>query len=130
MKYLYLMMCAFLVGACSNIKQSSKDTLFCELSKEVQDTLQSISQKVLEEDYNPQALIDFSGNCKLTEKHIGSWTTGIQIEDTINKVRISLPTNAPMPYIVHNNTIYYPYEYNLMVMGFDNNTRFKTIRMK
>ena len=43
---------------------------------------------------------------------------------------VSLPTNAPMPYIVHNNTVYYPYEYNLLVFGFKNKTKFRTIKMK
>ena len=90
----------------------------------------SVSRKGLEEDYAPQAMIDFSGNCKFTERNIGPWVVGIQIEDTVNKISVSLPTNAPMPYIVHNNTVYYPEEYNLLVMGFDKNTKFRTIRMK
>lgn len=69
MKYLCFIFCVLLVGACSSTKGSGKDTLFCELDKEIQDTLQSVSQKVLEEDYAPQAMIDFSGNCKFTERY-------------------------------------------------------------
>lgn len=130
MKYLCFIFCVLLVGACSSTKGSGKDTLFCELDKEIQDTLQSVSQKVLEEDYAPQAMIDFSGNCKFTERNIGPWVISIQIEDTVNKISVSLPTNAPMPYIVHKYTVYYPEEYNLLVMGFDKNTKFRTIRMK
>lgn len=129
-KYLCFIFCVLLVGACSSTKGSGKDTLFCELDKEIQDTLQSVSQKVLEEDYAPQAMIDFSGNCKFTERNIGPWVISIQIEDTVNKISVSLPTNAPMPYIVHKYTVYYPEEYNLLVMGFDKNTKFRTIRMK
>ena len=30
----------------------------------MQDTLQCVSQKVIEEDHSPQAMIDFSGKCK------------------------------------------------------------------
>lgn len=30
----------------------------------MQDTLQCVSQKVIEEDYSPKARIDFSGKCK------------------------------------------------------------------
>lgn len=30
----------------------------------MQDTLQCVSQKVIEEDYSPKAMIDFSGKCK------------------------------------------------------------------
>ena len=130
MKYLCFIFCVLLVGACSSTKGSGKETLFCELDKEVQDSLLSVSRKVLEEDYAPQAMIDFSGNCKFTERNIGPWVVGIQIEDTVNKRSVSLPTNAPMTYIVHNNTVYYPEEYNLLVMGFDKNTKFRTIRMK
>ena len=130
MKYLCFIFCVLLVGACSSTKGSGKETLFCELDKEVQDSLLSVSRKVLEEDHAPQAMIDFSGNCKFTERNIGPWVVGIQIEDTVNKRSVSLPTNAPMPYIVHNNTVYYPEEYNLLVMGFDKNTKFRTIRMK
>lgn len=70
MKYLCFIFCVLLVGACSSTKGSGKDTLFCELDKEIQDTLQSVSQKVLEEDYAPQAMIDFSGNCKFTERKV------------------------------------------------------------
>lgn len=113
-----------------NVKQSCKDTLFCESSKDVQDTLLSISRKVLEEDYDPQDMIDFSGNCKYNRKTLGPWGVGKEIEDTVNNISVSLPSNAPMPYIVHNGTIYYPYEYNLLVLGFDKNTRFKAIRKK
>ena len=72
MKYLCFIFCVLLVGACSSTKGSGKDTLFCELDKEIQDTLQSVSQKVLEEDYAPQAMIDFSGNCKFTERRSGT----------------------------------------------------------
>lgn len=48
MRYLCFIFCVFLVGACSS--RSNKNTLFCEQNKEVQDTLLSVSQKVLEED--------------------------------------------------------------------------------
>ena len=112
------------------MKQSCKDTLFCELNKDVQDTLLSISRKVLEEDYAPQDMIDFSGNCKYNRKTLGPWIVGKEIEDTVNNISVSLPSNATIPYIVHNNIVYYPYEYNLLVLGFDKNTRFKAIRMK
>ena len=30
----------------------------------MQDTLQCVSQKVIEEEYSPKAMIDFSGKCK------------------------------------------------------------------
>lgn len=70
MKYLCFIFCVLLVGACSSTKGSGKDTLFCELDKEIQDTLQSVSQKVLEEDYAPQAMIDFSGNCKFRDRKV------------------------------------------------------------
>ena len=73
MKYLYFIFCILLVGACSN--RSYKDTLFCELDKEVQDSLLSVSRKVLEEDHAPQAMIDFSGNCKFTERNTTAWNT-------------------------------------------------------
>lgn len=74
MKYLCFIFCVLLVGACSSTKGSGKETLFCELDKEVQDSLLSVSRKVLEEDYAPQAMIDFSGNCKFTERNIGPWS--------------------------------------------------------
>lgn len=128
MKYLCFIFCILFVGACSN--KSYKDTLFCELSKEVQDTLLSTSQKVLDHDYEASSMIDFSGNCKLNVKFLSSWVISVQIVDTVNKKIVSLPTNAPMPYIVHNNTVYYPYEYNLWVFGFKNKTKFRTIKMK
>lgn len=128
MKYICFIFCVLFVGACSN--KSYKDTLFCELDEEVQDTLLSISQKVFEHDYEAPDMIDFSGYCKLSVKFLSSWVISKQIVDTVNKKSVSLQTNAPMPYIVHNNTIYYPYEYNLLVFGFKNKTKFRTIKMK
>lgn len=128
MKYICFIFCVLFVGACSN--KSYKDTLFCELDEEVQDTLLSISQKVFEHDYEAPDMIDFSGYCKLSVKFLSSWVISKQIVDTVNKKSVSLPTNAPMLYIVHNNTIYYPYEYNLLVFGFKNKTKFRTIKMK
>ena len=128
MKYLCFILGVLLVGACSS--RSYKDTLFCELDKEVQDTLLYINQQVLEHDYEAPSIIDFSGNCKSSVNFFSSWENSNQIEDTDNKISVSLPTNAPKPYIVHNNTVYYPEDYNLMVFGFNKNTKFRTIRMK
>ena len=122
------MFCILLAGACNN--RSYKDTLFCELDKEVQDTLLYINQQVLEHGYEAPSIIDFSGNCKSDVKFLSSWVISNQIEDTVNKISVSLPTNAPKPYIVHDNTVYYPEDYNLMVFGFNKNTKFRTIRMK
>lgn len=128
MKYLYFIFCILLVGACSN--RSYKDTLFCELDKEIQDTLLFINRHCFEEGYDTIDFIDFSSNCKSNEKFLSSWVISNQIEDTVNKISVSLPTNAPKPYIVHNNTVYYPEDYNLLVFGFKNKTKFRTIRMK
>ena len=128
MKYLYFIFCILLVGACSN--RSYKDTLFCELDKEIQDTLLFINRHCFEEGYDTIDFIDFSSNCKSNVKFLSSWVISNQIEDTVNMIIVSLPTNAPKPYIVHNNTIYYPYEYNLLVFGFKNKTKFRTIKMK
>ena len=109
------MFCILLAGACNN--RSYKDTLFCELDKEIQDTLLFINQHCFEEGYDTIDLIDFSGNCKSSVNFFSSWVIRNQIEDTVNKISVSLPTNAPKPYIVHNNTVYYPEDYNLMVFG-------------
>lgn len=128
MKYLYFIFCILLVGVCSN--RSYKDTLFCELDKEIQDTLLFINRHCFEEGYDTIDFIDFSGNCKSSVKFLSSWVISNQIEDTVNKISVSLPTNAPKPYIVHNNTVYYPEDYNLMVFGFNKNTKFRTIKMK
>ena len=128
MKYLYFIFCILLVGACSN--RSYKDTLFCELDKEIQDTLLFINRHCFEEGYDTIDFIDFSSNCKSNVKFLSSWVISNQIEDTVNKISVSLPTNAPKPYIVHNNTVYYPEDYNLLVFGFKNKTKFRTIKMK
>lgn len=129
MKYVYFIIIIFILGACS-ISIASHTIVFSKLNKNVQDTLISVSQKVLEEDYSPQSMIDFSGHCKLIEKHFGPWIVEIQIKDTINKTNITLPSNAPAPYIVYNNLVYYPHEYNLFVMGFESNTKFNVLKMK
>ena len=92
MKYICFIFCVLFVGACSN--KSYKDTLFCELDEEVQDTLLSISQKVFEHDYEAPDMIDFSGYCKLSVKFLSSWVISKQIVDTVNKKSVSLPTNA------------------------------------
>ena len=84
MKYLCFILGVLLVGACSS--RSYKDTLFCELDKEVQDTLLYINQQVLEHGYEAPSIIDFSGNCKSDVKFLSSWVISNQIEDTVNKI--------------------------------------------
>lgn len=128
--YSFIISAILLTASCSSINKKCKDITFGELSKDVQDTLQCVSQKVIEEDYSPQAMIDFSGKCKFTEKCIGPWIIGIQIEDTVNNVSVSLPPNAPMPYIVYKGFVYYPYEYNIVIMGINKKTKFQAIKMK
>ena len=86
--YSFIISAILLTASCSIINKKCKDITFGELSKDVQDTLQCVSQKVIEEDYSPKAMIDFSGKCKFTEKSIGQWIIGIQIEDTVNNVSV------------------------------------------
>ena len=62
--YSFIISAILLTASCSSINKKCKDITFGELSKDVQDTLQCVSQKVIEEDYSPKAMIDFSGKCK------------------------------------------------------------------
>ena len=128
MKYICCLFMIILNSSCSLNTKNFTDVLYCNMNKEIQDTLSIINIKILKEDYHPSALIDFTGRCKLVEKEFGPWLYEKQIEDTITKKKMKLPPNAPMPYIVYGNFIYYPYEYNLLVMGFDNNSVFKKIQ--
>ena len=66
--YSFIISAILLTASCSIINKKCKDITFGELSKDVQDTLQCVSQKVIEEDYSPKAMIDFSGKCKFTEE--------------------------------------------------------------
>lgn len=66
--YSFIISAILLTASCSSINKKCKDITFGELSKDVQDTLQCVSQKVIEEDYSPKAMIDFSGKCKFTEE--------------------------------------------------------------
>ena len=103
---------------------------FAELNKEIRDSVLMINKKVLKKDYQASSLIDFSGRCKFTEKTFGPWVTGIEIRDTVSNKKVSLPYNAPIPVIVYDNCVYFPEEYNLYVVGFENNTIFNKIIMK
>ena len=58
--YSFIISAILLTASCSSINKKCKDITFGELSKDVQDTLQCVSQKVIEEDYSPKAMIDFS----------------------------------------------------------------------
>ncbi len=84
----------------------------------------------MKNDYHALNLIDFSGRCKFTEKTFGPWITSTEIRDTVNNKKVSLPYNAPIPYIVYDNCVYFPEEYNLYVIGFENNPIFNKITMK
>ena len=66
--YSFIISAILLTASCPSINKKCKDITFGELSKDVQDTLQCVSQKVIEEDYSPKAMIDFSGKCKFTEE--------------------------------------------------------------
>ncbi len=103
---------------------------FVELDKLIRDSAIIISRKVLNNDYHASSLIDFSGRCKFTERTFGPWITGIEIRDTVSNKKVSLPYNAPVPYIVYDNCVYFPEEYNLYVVGFENNPIFNKLTMK
>ena len=49
--YSFIISAILLTASCSSINKKCKDITFGELSKDVQDTLQCVSQKVIEEDY-------------------------------------------------------------------------------
>lgn len=51
--YSFIISAILLTASCSSINKKCKDITFGELSKDVQDTLQCVSQKVIEEDYSP-----------------------------------------------------------------------------
>lgn len=111
-------------------RTSYKKCHFIELNKLIRDSVLIISKKVLKNDYHALNLIDFSGRCKFTEKTFGPWITSTEIRDTVNNKKVSLPYNAPIPYIVYDNCVYFPEEYNLYVIGFENNPIFNKITMK
>ena len=62
--YSFIISAILLTASCSSINKKCKDITFGELSKDVQDTLQCVSQKVIE-DYSPKAMIDFLENVSL-----------------------------------------------------------------
>lgn len=69
--YSFIISAILLTASCSSINKKCKGITFGELSKDVQDTLQCVSQKVIEEDYFPQAMIDFLENVSLQKKALG-----------------------------------------------------------
>ena len=70
--YSFIISAILLTASCSCINKKCKDITFGELSKDVQDTLQCVSQKVIEEDYSPKAMIDFLENVSLQKKALGN----------------------------------------------------------
>ena len=68
--YSFIISAILLTASCSSINKKCKDITFGELSKDVQDTLQCVSQKVIE-DYSPKAMIDFLENVSLLKKALG-----------------------------------------------------------
>ena len=70
--YSFIISAILLTASCSSINKKCKDITFGELSKDVQDTLQCVSQKVIEEDYSPKAMIDFSGKWAHPIKSVAS----------------------------------------------------------
>lgn len=69
--YSFIISAILLTASCSCINKKCKDITFGELSKDVQDTLQYVSQKVIE-DYSPKAMIDFLENVSLQKKALGN----------------------------------------------------------
>ena len=78
--YSFIISAILLTASCSSINKKCKDITFGELSKDVQDTLQCVNQKVIEEDYSPKAMIDFSGKCKFIKP----------VEDKNNLIDLSI----------------------------------------
>ena len=75
----------------------------------------------------PNSLIDFSGNCELNITEIGPWTYSKRVMNTKSMKSVKIRPNTPDPYIVYDNYLYYPEEYNLFIMGFSDTTVFKRI---
>ena len=61
----------------------------------MQDTLQCVSQKVIEEDYSPKAMIDFSGKCKFIKpvedkKQFDRFMEKMKEKSNFNSVNVAL----------------------------------------
>ena len=69
--YSFIISAILLTASCSCINKKCKDITFGELSKDVQDTLQCGSQKVIE-DYSSKNMIDFLENVKKKKKALGN----------------------------------------------------------
>ena len=119
---------SFVFGSCTTKEPAC--IFFSKLNQDIQDTLMSINQKVLNGAYLPNSLIAFSGDCLLKISEIGPWTYSKRVLNTKNMNSIKLHPNTPEPYIVYDDYLYYPDEYNLFVMGFSATTVFKKIPFK
>ena len=64
------------------------------------------------------------------QKAFGPWVTGIEICGTVSNKKVSLPYNTPVPYIVYDDCVSFPEEYNLLVVAFENNSIFNKIITK
>ena len=125
--YLYIILSLAFVSCNS---PQTENVIFSNLNQEIQDTLLIINHKVLEEGYLPNSLIDFSGNCVLKITEIGPWTYSKRILNTNSMKSVKIRPNTPDPYIVYDNYLYYPDEYNLFIMGFSDTTVFKRVPFK
>lgn len=93
MKNLLFIIFSFVFGSCTT--KEPECILFSKLNQDIQDTLMSINQKVLNEGYLPNSLIDFSGNCLLKISEIGPWTYSKRVLNTKNMNSIKLTSQYP-----------------------------------
>lgn len=127
---IYLQILSIMISCIGKNKEPS-DIYFGELDKVIQDSLLKLNSRIFV-NYNVSfpTLIDFSNRCELVRVEIGPWIVSKYIIDTISKRKIEIPRNAPDPYIVYDDYVYYPHEYNLLVMGFDKNSLFHKVYIK
>ena len=120
--FIFILVLTIGTYACDSIKNIGT-VPFSQLPTNVQDSLISIMKNSSIESNN-FSLIDFTQDYTLVNKKTGPWVDKIRIKNNKTGKYFDLDPNTPLPIIVVNNEIYVPKEYNIFVIGVNDNTPF------
>ncbi len=138
----YLLPLAFSIVcliSCSENTLKYESITFEQLEIPIQDTLIKLSNNVQilwqegkDSLFNQHQLeiLDFTGRYKIVRKELGPWIIAKILVDTINHKSYRFTHNPPTPFIITEQYIAFPQEYNTLTLGFKKGSVFKRKKLR
>lgn len=117
-------------GCNSRMKYSGK-VMFCQFPSEFRDTMLKVWERTESIYYDSTGVWNACDLVNLTKEpytahsiEYGLWVTHKEIRDKNGKVLYKFPREAPYPFIITDEYLYYPEEYNMQPSNINDSTVF------